>query len=125
MNTWKSIVTELNKESRLLSDHINSRYEGILYDIHRVKDAVKDLSSAVDTQLTEANRTISDLRSYIDILLQFITEKYDKGTIIIYDEHDPHSIQIIKDGKRVDTSRVKHITFYYDADEFPTLEIEQ
>ncbi len=120
-----SILTALNKESRLLSDHINSRYESVLYDIHRVKDAVKDLSSAVNTQLNEANLTISDLHGYINILLQFITEKYDRGTIIIYDEHNPRSLTVIKNGKVIDTSHTQSMTFYFNANEFPTITIDE
>lgn len=125
MTTWKNILTEINKESRILSDHINSRYESTLYDIHRIRDSVKDLYSAVNTQLTDANRTISDLRRYIDVLLQFITEKYDKGTIIIYDEHNPHGLALIRNGKVIDTSHLQSLTFYFNANEFPTITIDE
>lgn len=57
------------------------------------------------------------------MLTQAVSEKYDKGTLILYDEHEPRNVLVIKDGQVVDMDKASALHFTWYKDEFPTLEI--
>lgn len=77
---------------------------------------------AYPRQETESER-IKDAERMNLMLAQAVSEKYDKGTLILYDEHEPRNVLVVKDGQVVDMNKASALHFTWYKDEFPTLEI--
>ena len=70
--------------------------------------------------LETENQRLSRLN---EMLTQAICCVYHNGNAILYDEHDPRVIKIVKDGRVIDTEKAESVRFCWDANEFPRLEV--
>lgn len=59
------------------------------------------------------------------ILANALCGKYERGTVILYDEKNPRDVFVIKDGKQIDMNAAKSLCFNWSRDEFPSIEITQ
>ena len=58
-----------------------------------------------------------------EILTQAICGAWREGTFIVYDEHNPRNICVIKDGKCIDANKATQVSFNWYKNEFPSLEV--
>lgn len=70
------------------------------------------------------SQKVSDAKT-INMLTQALCDKYSKGIFIMYDEHNPREVVIIKDGGIIDMSNATSVSFCWDKDEFPRMSIDR
>lgn len=94
----------------------------ICHQILKDVQSQRYVSVVCPRQGTESER-IKDAERMNLMLAQAVSEKYDKGTLILYDEHEPRNVLVVKDGQVVDMDKASALHFTWYKDEFPTLEI--
>lgn len=70
--------------------------------------------------LETENQRLSRLN---EMLTQAICCVYHNGNAILYDEHNPRIIKVVKDGKVIDTEKAESVRFCWDKNYFSSLEV--
>ena len=63
------------------------------------------------------------LKRMNEMLTHMASYQYNHGTMILYDEHNPRTIIVVKDGKKVEMDKAQSVSFNWYRDEFPTLDV--
>ncbi len=80
--------------------------------------------NSLEANISRLSQRMSNSET-VDMLTQALCDKYTKGTFIMYDEHKPREVVIIKDGKRIDMSNATSASFSWYAGDFPSLSIDR
>lgn len=119
---YKKKVIELMDENRRLQDRIR------FLEINKEKysDLVdKTTSSNLDyiSENSKLKEQVLKLTQTNDMLTSAVCRMYSEGSFILYDEHNPRIVCIVKDGKVEDMEKATSVYFHWDKNEFPSLEI--
>lgn len=114
LNSYLANVENVNRRFAEHNDRLLILGERITNGVNSLKTEISHLS-----QKEAENKTT------INMLIQALCGKYTKGTYIMYDEHNPREIVIIKDGKRINTSDASSVSFSWYSGEFPSLSIDK
>ena len=91
-------------------------YADFLDDMKRLKNNLERENS----RLRDKNFRLNRLNA---ILTNSVCRAYYEGTAILYDEHNPRNICVVKDGKLVGTDKATQVSFNWYKNEFPSLEV--
>lgn len=111
-----------DKKFEELKGYINSALMQVLRHTHASYPHVVQHNCSCGGKKDEE---ISRLKNANSLLTQALCEKYNEGTLIIYDEHTPRIVTVIKNGKTIDMDKAQSLYFHWDRDAFPTVEITQ
>lgn len=103
-------LAEHKKHLLNLCETITSRFNTLEDNIFRLSQRLSQRVSNDET---------------INMLTQALCDKYSKGVFIMYDEHNPREVVIIKDGEHIDMSNATSVSFCWDRDEFPRMSIDR
>lgn len=107
----KNILEEVrNTRTNIVKEFWSARHD-ILRELMNMRGSVQ--------------RDLDDALTQNELLVQALCEKYSQGTYIMYDEHNPRQLTVIKDGKHVDISDATSVSFFWDKDEFPRISIDR
>lgn len=124
-----------------LKSWLNNQFKVLLeYDIHKsVRDAMKDYSSKeekriVDDLLTQKIRGLENMYArqsaenerlvkINEMLIGCLCDKYNAGSVILYDEHNPRIVKVIHNGVSENMENAKSLYFNWYKGEFPEIEI--
>ena len=101
-------VRELEVDKEVYTEFFN--------DLKRAKGG---LEKEVE-RLREENFRLTKLNN---ILTNSVCGAYKEGTAILYSEHYPRIITVVKDGKVEDMEKATGVSFNWYKNEFPSLEI--
>lgn len=93
--------------------------------LEMIKKETSDILHRMNFSNCEVSTENKRLKALNEMLIHFIADKYDKGTILFYDGHHPEFLTVIQDGKDMDADGCSSVKFSWDRNEGAKLSIER
>lgn len=112
-----------SKEKLKEKDDMIAKLSCEIDSLSKKAEDYKGQNIILDRKICNLEKENQRLARLNEMLTQAICCVYHNGNAILYDEHYPRVIKIVKDGKVVNTEKAESVRFCWDANEFPSLEV--
>ena len=119
---YKKRIIELQDEIKMLQKRLKLYEECKKTSDEASKSSMKLLSEYIEEN-KKLKEEIPRLTKLNDMLTSAVCGCCKVGTFIVYDEHNPRNICVIKDGTYVDTDNATSVSFNWYKNEFPSFEV--